>query len=134
MLLGFSQANSDPVLEAPGPELSPPSSEIGVLRFVGDQDAIEYTREVAIVADGDVHRGAVVPEGDRTGSPRKPNLELRLLVLREHEIEDLAALGQVDADDVRALREVHPQDLLARFAVSLHHRMSYDRIIVTDAQ
>jgi hypothetical protein len=38
--------------------------EVRVLRFVGDQDALEQAGEVTVVADRVVHRGPVVPERD----------------------------------------------------------------------
>src|SRR6478609_2723824 len=56
-------------------------SELGVLRLVCDQDAIEHAREVAVVADRNVHRGAVVPECNRAGTPGEANLVFGLLIL-----------------------------------------------------
>src|SRR5262245_20754467 len=54
------------------------SSQIRVQLFVRDQDAIEQAREVAVVADGVVHRSAVVPERHRARSPREAHLVLRV--------------------------------------------------------
>ena len=90
--------------------------EFCVPGFVGDQDSLQQAGEVAVVADRVVHRGPVVPERDRPGTPAEPDLELGLAVLVVHDREQFPALRPAEPDDPRVLGEVDEEDLLAGLA------------------
>src|ERR1039458_1445044 len=117
----------------PGTSGSLSRLQVGVLRFIGDQDPLQQAREVTVVAHRVVHGSPIVPERDGAGPPAEAHLELRLAVLVVRDGQELPALGPVEADDPGVLGEVHPEDLPAGLAVGADDRVSHDRVVMTGA-
>lgn len=63
-----------------------------------DGDSLELTMRRPVVIDGAMLRDAVVPEGDRVGTPAEAAAEAVLLHVLVEECEQLVRLGLADAE------------------------------------
>src|SRR6266404_138978 len=87
------------------------------------RDAIAQPLVGEIIPHGMMHRGAVVPEGDRVGLPDEAALELRCLGMAIEHLEQRLALMTLETDDAGGEIAVHIKRLAPGYRMSAHHRM-----------
>src|SRR5260221_11715790 len=88
-----------------------------------DGDAIAQPLVREVVPHGMMHGGAVVPEGDRVGTPGEAAVQLRRLAVAVEHPEQRIALAAAQPDDVRGEVAVHIERLASRHGMGAHHGM-----------